>query len=177
MRTFEPWIGKHYLAKGIDGVRLLILGESHYGKPGDEYAEFTQDVITEWGQERRDPFFTKVAKLLLCPISNVWLSDSDRTEFWEKVAFYNFIQVFLPKARKRPTSEMWEAAKQPLLDVIAELRPHVILVLGSELRSYLPPLPDGLRVCCSDHPSFSGFTYEPTATELKALMTKAKRSS
>ena len=33
MRVFEPWIGTQYRTTGLDGLRVLVLGESHYGAP------------------------------------------------------------------------------------------------------------------------------------------------
>jgi len=59
MRTLNPWIGTNYFKEGLDGVRLLIIGESHYGARGDERAEFTSAVVKEWGQDKRSSFFTK----------------------------------------------------------------------------------------------------------------------
>ena len=34
MRVFDPWIGEFYRSEGISGIRLWILGESHYGPAG-----------------------------------------------------------------------------------------------------------------------------------------------
>jgi len=55
MRIFDPWVGSKYRSSGFGGVRVLILGESHYGI-GTESATFTTDVVKEWGQDKRTAF-------------------------------------------------------------------------------------------------------------------------
>ena len=79
--TFHPWVGSHY--GGSDnhfGVRLLVLGESHYvvlnesdqdqewinkmNSSGDEHV-FTQYVVRKWAQENKHRFFTVTANVLL----------------------------------------------------------------------------------------------------------------
>ncbi len=113
MRTFKPWLGGRYCKEGIGGIRLLILGEAHRIKPGEEHADFTKDVIGLLVREPRkmEPrfrrFFT-VTQRLVCGGKGS-LSDTERADFWERVAFYNYIQSNPgAAARSRPTQEMWQ---------------------------------------------------------------------
>jgi hypothetical protein len=174
VRVFDPWIGKLYWDEGLLGVRVLVLGESHYGIPGEEYAEFTQGVVCEWAIEKRFAFFTKTAKLALGRGAGERVSDKERADFWGRVAFYNYVQSFLPAARYRPTLNMWEAAGQPFLRLLEELSPKVVLVLGAELRSHLPELPTSISVCYVTHPSSSKFTYELAIPEFQKAFKRAK---
>lgn len=174
MRVFDPWIGKLYWAEGLFGVRVLVLGESHYGDPGDEYLKFTQEVVREWATEKRLAFFTKAAKLVLGRGAGIWLTDKERTNFWERVAFYNYVQSFLPAARYRPTQNMWDAAKKPFSQLLEELSPQVILVLGDELRLHLVELPPSISVCYVSHPSSSKFSYQNAIPEFQKTLARAK---
>ena len=63
--TFHPWIGANFGRESRSGVRLLVLGESHYDND-PEYSNcgFTQEVVRDWGQMQRNQFFTKIAKVL-----------------------------------------------------------------------------------------------------------------
>lgn len=157
--VFKPWIGSKYLENQF-GVRILILGESHYGDNDDKYDEYTIDVIKLWGKERRLAFFSKITKSVLNYDSSDYLSDAERSEFWEHVAFYNYVQAIVGAgARIRPTDEMWKKSESALYDVIKQLKPQLVIVLGIELQNNLPPLPENLSICCLAHPSSGRFSY------------------
>jgi hypothetical protein len=157
MRTFDPWVGSRYRTDGLSGVRLLILGESHYGDAGTESRSFTSEVVREWGQKKRLRFFTLTQKLVL-GLDPGWVSLEERMEFWERVAFYNFVQCFPgPRPRYRPTEAMWKAAVKPFLATLEELDPHLLLVLGFKIYSQLPLVPSSVHICYIQHPSSAGF--------------------
>ena len=171
MRTFDPWIGSHHWDKGLSGVRVLLLGESHYGDVGRESSTFTNEVVREWGQQQRHRFFTITQKLIL-GLGNGWISDRERSGFWERVAFYNFVQSFPgPGPRHRPTNAAWEAASDPFLSTLQELEPQLLVVLGLELSRHLPRIPQRIRVCIVKHPSSPGFRlreWQPVVSEALA---------
>jgi hypothetical protein len=159
--TFKPWVGKKYYNQGLYGIKILFLGESHYGTKGKEKADTTINVVKRLGlcEERCHRFFTITAKFALLKGSKERISRKERREFWEQVAFYNYIQEFVANgARKRPTKEMWESSREALLDVVKHLEPQLIIVLGKELNKNLPPLPENIHICKVNHPS-SGFKY------------------
>ena len=95
--TFYPWVGEQYGRASRFGIRLSLLGESHYDDdPESSDCDFTQEVVQEWGQRRRAKFFTVIAKVLHG--SADWIDDDARSEIWEHVAFYNFAQSVVPWA-------------------------------------------------------------------------------
>lgn len=160
-RTFDPWVGSKYWSDGFNGVRVLILGESHYGEPGTEKSVLTSEVVKEWAQQKRFRFFTVTQKLVSGLESNSWVSNEQRKEFWELVAFYNFIQTFPgSEPRYRPTQKMWSEAASPFLSTLEDLSPHVLVVLGYELQLHMPETPKKILVCSVQHPSSRGFRYE-----------------
>jgi hypothetical protein len=161
MRLFEPWQGPLYRAEGLFGRRVLILGESHYGKAEEETARFTRDCVEYMAKaEKGYRFFTVVAKLLLNEPAGVKLSQERRRWFWDRVAFYNYVQRFpSTTSRVRPTASMWSQAAQCLPAVISELSPDFMLVLGCELRSRIPTIPPPTMVCAVQHPSSFGFRH------------------
>lgn len=177
MRNFEPWIGSEYQAEGIDGLRVLILGESHYGAP-PERPSFTSEIIAKWGQRKRSKFFTVTQRLVSLDASRGYVPMHSRREFWEKVAFYNYVQKFVgTKARQRPTAEHWENAKQPLLLTIQELKPDVLVVLGKETEAHLPTLPSHIPVAYVSHPSGRGFSYNKWQPVVRAAFEHAKNGT
>ena len=72
----------------------------------------------------------------------------DKSEFWERVAFYNYVQTFSSAARVRPSPEAWgdHVAVEAFQEVLDVLEPDRILVLGKDLWRSLPS-DDGLLVC------------------------------
>lgn len=153
--VFDPWVGSKYEASDRFGVRVLVLGESHYGKPSELCTAFTSNVVRTWAQSRPDPFFTKVSRVLLGLEEDSPLDDDVRAGVWEHVAFYNYIQHLVgDSAAKRPTSEMWAAAAAPFLGILKELRPEAVLVLGRAVEQHLPTdLPKEIPKTSIYHPS------------------------
>jgi hypothetical protein len=132
-----PWVGKNYSA-GFHGIRTLVLGESHYDKHGKGYTKYHTQQLVEGqvtGQGKYSGkwwFWTKVVRTIGGP-------KADKAEFWNSVSYHVYIQQFVGKApRERPTEEMWAAAKASFFEVIEELRPECLLVLGVGLWNHLP---------------------------------------
>jgi len=116
----------------------MILGESHY--QWDKGIPLTQDLTTQCIEEQisdedRKQFWTNIAIAFL----NRYPTKEDKYRFWHSVAFYNYIQAnvgFGP--RVRPTPDMWRMSQAPFFDVLKELKPEVIIVLGYTLWNQLP---------------------------------------
>lgn len=172
---FKPWVGSKYVSSKF-GVKIFILGESHYGDRHDEYDDFTVDVVKDWGKEKRLAFFTIIAKSILNYDSSNYLSDAERSDFWEHVAFYNYVQKIVGEgARIRPTDQMWKISEPALYKVIENLDPQIVVVLGKELRNNLPPLPENIEICYLDHPSSGGFSYKKNNTLIHSAIETAIR--
>jgi hypothetical protein len=161
MPTLPPWEGPKYRDPGFSGIRMLVLGESHYETPGEEVPHYTQNVVRDWAQDKRLAFFTKIAVLALNKDSARALAAHERREFWDHVAFYNYIQTFVPKTRQRPTEQQWIEATPHFHEVLQDLQPEFILILGKELAARIPSIPKDIKTCAIHHPSYSGFKYEP----------------
>lgn len=171
---FEPWIGSRYESENHFGRRVLVLGESHYGGASETRLTFTKEIIKKLGKDERCAFFTKVSKVLLDFDADRYISDSERSEIWEDVAFYNYIPGFVSEdARVRPSIEQWESAVLPFKQVVDILRPQLILVLGKELGTKIPRVDPSITVCVIQHPS-TGFSYDAwNPVFKKALSTPA----
>jgi hypothetical protein len=175
--VFCPWVGSKYWDENRFGVRILVLGESHYGLEKDKCSTTTTNVVRQLAQNQRDSFFTKVSKVLLGLDETTYLDDQRRGEIWEHVAFYNFIQTFVAnQARIPPTAEMWEAAQEPFLEVLTKLAPDMVLVLGKELSKKLPTIPKSIKVCKINHPS-SAFSYRQWNNQFSAAVQQTKQNA
>lgn len=174
--VFKPWVGNDYATNKF-GARILVLGESHYGVPEDEHEEYTKEVVQLWAKENRLAFFTKIAKTILNLDSSEYLTDDAKTEFWENVAFYNYIQKIVGEgARIRPASDMWESSAPALFEVIKDLDPQIIYVLGKELADNLPQLPSGIEVCYLSHPSSGGYSYAENNSKAQKAIEIVKKN-
>ena len=154
---FKPWIGENYESSK---PRILILGESHYSSNPDEKPDFTQGIVAYWalgGKGNR--FFTTIAKVV-SEKPHEWMRPNDKEAFWQSVAFYNFIQEIVGKeARIRPTEQMWQNAQEPLKNVLTNLSPEIVVVLGKALRGYTEPILSSyseIISCYWTHPSAFG---------------------
>lgn len=151
----------------------MILGESHYADEGEAGQDFTQHVVTTHAYRAGVPFFSKLTAVLRGDTS--YPTDAERFDTWQHVAFYNFVQEIVGDgSRIAPTREAWEAAHAPFFDVVRELEPDVILVLGNRLWEEVPNLPPEYPVewCSITHPS-GGVAYDPSIAALARSIAKA----
>lgn len=154
--TYQPWVGSQYAVGGVSGLRVLVLGESHYFPESDKKfdgPDYTRQVVACWTQDQYPTFhphsfFTKVAATLL---QQNPISLSDRARLWDHIAFYNYIQESVgEKARDRPKPRQWIEARPAFLEAVRVLRPDVLLVLGKTLWRHLP---EADRIAQGDTPA------------------------
>jgi hypothetical protein len=127
--------------------------------------------VQEWGKTRRHRFFTTIQKLVEDVPRGRWVRNDQREAFWNSVAFYNFVQSFVgAQPRCRPTSEMWDAAAKPFLEVLGKLQPQILIVLGSELRSHLPRFSAEIRPCFIQHPSSRSFHFDESQDTIRRVL-------
>lgn len=170
--NFRPFVGSKY-ANSRYGVRVLVLGESHYADESDVGNDYTQHVVETHAYCAGIPFFSKLTAVLRGDTS--YPTDEERFETWQNIAFYNYVQSIVGEgSRIAPTPEAWNAAQAPFLDVVQELKPDVILVLGSRLWDKVPNLPPEYPVvwCGITHPS-GGMAYESSIATLVESIAKA----
>ncbi len=186
---FLPWT-PNAAEPRFEGVRVLLVGESHYEEASlhdaDASSDCTRNVVLEWGVHppARKTFFANTYAMLT---GRPWsLGASGLERFWNSVFFCYYVQTLLPGGqRHRPTRQMWEAAQPVFRDVIERIRPEAVVVLGEDLWQNLPDqdesldqLADGLGLICgytlqdgsmvpaahTHHPSSPGFrpmTWHP----------------
>lgn len=172
--TFHPWIGAHYGRESRFGVRLLLLGESHYDDdPEFSDSDLTRDVVRDWGQKQRARFFTVIAKVLRG--SRDWIDDDARSEIWEHTAFYNFVQSVVPAPRTPPTFRQWCDAQTPFETVLQSLNPDAVLMLGWRLSEHVLHRPENVTFGAIAHPSSSQLRYVDAISTFKKLLTDTKR--
>ena len=97
--------------------------------------DLIQECIDEGGDVHPKKFWSKIAHAVL----GYEPSSEQFCDFWQAVAFYNYIQESVGFRAKgnRPTSVQWKAATTPFDEVLADLKPDCILVLGETLWRYL----------------------------------------
>ena len=141
---FHPAEGRSY-AKSRFGMRILILGESHYRWPAmpKDLSQITLGAIKGCDSHR---FWKDLAKLF------------PAGEVWRHVLFYNYVQeVVGTGARKRPTKRMWRtrAAIDGFKEVLRTYKPQRILVVGKTTWQYMAgakQFPEGPPI---EEPKFS----------------------
>lgn len=157
---FAPWIGERYGAPDnvLQGRRLLVLGESHYHSDealtGTTLTHMTREVVETYALRRPQRFFTNVTQVLAGRPKRQ-LSWDELSGLWRSIAFYNYVPVIVAgDSRVRPTREMFEAGREPFLQVLNDLRPEGIVVCGFQLWDHMVRgLPEALRVG-EYHPPF-----------------------
>lgn len=135
----EPWVGKDY-EKGINGCKVLGLGESHYcANPSDFNPEITRNVISDLydPQSEHEPYKNTYAKFINA-LAGEKLDFSGKEKWWGKIAFYNYVQTPMTGARVSPSIEDFKNSEEAFFKVIEKLRPSHIIVWGKRLFEYTP---------------------------------------
>lgn len=138
---FRPFVGTNYEAGVVNGYKLLLIGESHYNEPGCEPCgpDATREVVASYLAGADTPFFDYMFRA-----SSGHGIAFTRDEFWQRVAFANFIQRPMETASHRPTTEDWEAGLAPFWDTVEEYKPDLVFMFTSAWSRWLPNLaPNG----------------------------------
>lgn len=136
---FLPFVGDNY-NKGLQGKKVLVLGESHYcANASEAVPSLTQDIIKDLYDPNSEfePYkntYTKFAKSLV----NKDLTVKDKEEIWNKLAFYNFVQNPITGPRKPPSNQEFLDSHTAFFQVLEALQPDCILAWGSRLYDNLP---------------------------------------
>ncbi len=134
-----PWVGNQY-AQGINGKRVMVLGESHYcAHESEAVPAITNNIIrllfdNESEHEGFMNTYTKFGRAL----AGGQRYDQDKEALWSSVMFYNYVQTPISEARKAPKKEEFTNSEAALFDLLEQYRPHCMIVWGSRLYNNLP---------------------------------------
>jgi len=134
--VFAPYYGALY---SKSPVRLLIVGESHYGEfdSNDDTYEATRNVVRMWQSRDWAVRFLTIAARILSG-QRAW--EIDRQTVFSEIAFYNFVQFPMPTVHHRPTQAQARASWAAFREVLETYDPTHILVTGTGfLWSNMPP--------------------------------------
>lgn len=162
---FAPWIGSNY-AEGFHGLRMLLVCESHYGAKHHERPTVTPEIVKALalgekhpkaaGKLRRHPHFAKIMAAVNGAKQD--FAYPSRRDFWSRVAYYNYLQLFIARSRINPPPCAWEQGKEAFAEVLAVLSPDVIICFSRRSGKYLRALAGTVPVAVVNHPS-SRFAY------------------
>jgi len=148
------WIGKNYCDSS---QRILVLGESWY----DELVSLP-DYINGWAAGKPvDATFSRIFNS--GSGSHTSRADyAERIEFWNSIAFYNFVLGSVGPTRKyRPTKSHYETAQPQLRVVLNQYKPLGVWILGTGQAEYSAPIMAELNIPYETVP-------HPTSYGLKA---------
>ncbi len=132
--SFRPWIGTEYASSGLDGMKVLILGESFYGPldPSDaaNLPSLTEVVVRAYIAKPAGLRIFGMVEELCGRMRST--GETERLAFWNCVAFGNFIQDLLVdrSSEHRPTAQQWSEARSAFLDLLDALRPDAASCLA-----------------------------------------------
>ena len=132
--NFHPWTGDRFGKHNGMGLpsRVLLVGESHYDSK--ELPDITSQVVDEvLDGEYKLRFLTTLFKAICGPDTSATIA-----EFYNAVAFYNFVQYMLEGPGKRPTKEMWQHGAEVFPSCLDLLKPSHAVTCGFVLWDGLP---------------------------------------
>lgn len=170
---WEPWIGESYAEN-----RLLLLGESAYSwtdpvrgivHPSSQHSVQIVEEALAGELHRFNGMLTRALAGCRNPLGE------QIAAAWATAAFTNYVPETVGLGREaRPDKEHWIRAREAFPQLLAELAPRTIIVLGKTMWSMMPDtefyvtdlvqayrLPDGGHAICwaVDHPA-RGLSWE-----------------
>ena len=129
----SPWIGKEYESLP-QHKRVMILGESHYTKEGEEYdPTLSVRVIKSLIQGRKFRFFTCVTTAM----ENEDYNKINVENFWSQFAYANFCQGGVLSGKKSGKEKMFQDGMRAFPQVLDLARPGKILVFSRKSWRYM----------------------------------------
>lgn len=130
LRSIDVWIGANYDATMPS---LLILGQSDSG-----VKTRLSTYVPDWIKGRCAPDATFTAIYNACSASNSpAFNVLSKPDFWNAIAFYNFIPGTFPTVtKKRPSVAAFKSGIRPLHLVLDVLRPHGVFIVGLSHSDY-----------------------------------------
>ena len=153
--NFKPWVGKNY-DKGINGKKVLVLGESHYCSPIEKRncmgkictqqnvsncANFTIKVVGDYVNHYSGEKYEQTFLCFERAVANRELSQTEREEFWNSVMFYNYLQYAMDAPNQQPSAtqwKMWAQSEEAFRELLETYEPDKIIVWGQRLFNALP---------------------------------------
>lgn len=152
IRFFEPFVGKHY-AEGIKGKKILILNSgSHCNLDTCPNYLYCTNILAKNSQpyEKKCPRLKPFHRLLsleptyciedklshlqqLTTYLGKILEQDDYNVIWSHVAYTNYVQYILPSSALVPEvtwSHLTECDFKALIEVLEDLKPDIVVVLG-----------------------------------------------
>lgn len=137
---FKPFVGKNYTT-GICGKRIMVLGESHYcAHESEAIPEITNNIIVDlWNSDsEHEGFKNTYTKFIKALSGTESVSFEEKREWWNKVLFYNYVQVAMSQPRESPSASDFRNSETAFFEVLNQYCPDCILVWGRRLYEHLP---------------------------------------
>lgn len=157
---FLPWIGEQYrdgiyydkkgemqLGEDGKGKKILVLGESHYcAREEDGTPDLTRNIIgdyispeneTQW-KEKWEPYKNTYTKFERAMGGRPLAVGVEKREFWNHVAFYNYLKKPLVGPRILPNEDDFKISEDAFFTVLNIIEPDYIIVWGIRLYNNLP---------------------------------------
>lgn len=165
---FAPWVGAQYATDGFRSLRVLVVSESVYGDSRYERPDVTAELINALaiglrhpytqGKVARHPHYAKIFAAINNRSAAGVFNREQRTGFWEKVAYFNFIQQFLEKSRDEPPAAAWARGRPAFVEVMHVLQPELVLCFSLRNGARVRALSGDVPVAIVNHPS-ARFSY------------------
>lgn len=152
-----PWVGGNYNSSP-DGMRVLIIGESHYLPNKDEkwYSgvpdpDFTRGFIVDNAINNPDKKM-KILRYFEKLLIGQNPSNDQKQKLWNSVVYMNFIQRPLGSSKDRPIDEDYKIGWSTFFEIFKILSPDIILFCGVRSSDF--------EGCFNDACQRNGFKYE-----------------
>lgn len=139
--SFEPWVGVNYdNNESIFSKKVLVLGGSHYGQPGEEDPDFTNEIVKLYlDDSHKDTWkgtYSKFINSIYFKVANL----DERKDLLDSVVFYNYLQDFAGDTHDKASQYDYKDPRhfEAFLSVIDTHKPDIVIAWGKYVWDALP---------------------------------------
>ena len=192
---FKPWVGKKYWDEGYNGLRILVIGNSHYcnsrndcqccGIDGcefdyDDCEDMTTSVIEKYLHRNEWEGWMRTYQNFEYALCGHKTNRQESREIWNSIAFYNYLQTAVSNWKDQGDDEDYDNSEDAFWEVINYLQPDYIIMWGNRVwdqsagyngdNCYV--LEDGSEVYLAgiNHPSWKYFDYKKANQEIEDVL-------
>lgn len=147
---FDPWVGDKYGSElSIFREKILILGNSHYcdicedcgnRELHPDCVDFTKRVVRVYLDTSQKDTWKKTFSTFVNCMLNKSTSNEERMEFFDSVAFYNYLQIAAGEDPYSTGQYDYTDVRylEAFYEVVDKIQPDVVICWGNKVWEALP---------------------------------------
>lgn len=192
---FKPWIGENYWTNGYKGLRILVIGNSHYCSCRDKCEccgidgygfdyegceDMTTAIVEKYLDRKQWECWMRTYQNFEYALYGQKTNRNKSQKIWNSIAFYNYLQTAVSDWKDQGNDEDYNNSEAAFWEVLEYLQPDCIIMWGNRVWNQAADyngnncyeLNDGneIYVLGISHPAWKFFGYKKVYKKIKNFL-------